>query len=830
VGKVRIRARAVAVVAVLSMVGLLAVPTAQASQSDRPSARMAVGRLVLWPGLASHHRVVPIFGRSGWGPGRSLWRRGTLARGSLPRIAKPGPSSSSGWSIQPTPDPATVANGTLVADSCSAPGACTAVGAYADATGAAATLAERMAGGKWLTQITPAVADAADATFEGVSCASARSCMAVGFYYNQADKAVPLTEQWDGRGWKIHAAPSPAESGFFAVSCTSASACTAVGTTETARSSLPLADRWNGKTWSTQATPAQTGHLENVLYGVSCSTGTSCTAVGAYDDASGNGFPLAMDWNGTWRMQALPVPANAQGSELSAVSCTAAAACTAVGSYGTLSGNTDNLAERWNGTNWAVQTVPNPAGSTFNELLSVSCVGAKACTVGGAYASAANTAARGALRPDKANSGPVVSLAETWNGSVWQVRATPNPADIYGDGFSGLSCATASACEAVGSYGSQATNANSLSMAQSWNGSKWALQTASNPLGANGSGLTADSCVTARDCVAVGYYDKNLFFTDTLAEVWNGSKWRILPTPNAKGKDLSQFTAVSCASAHACEAVGYADEGTAGPINLAEAYNGTKWTFQKVRDPARNSGVSLNGVSCLSAESCIAVGFYRTRSGAFAAIAERWNGSSWRIQALPRVTKQPTALEGVSCYSASACVAVGYLVKAGNTEPLAERWNGRSWKVQNASHTPGGLLEAASCLTTNACTAVGQNDSATNGEELAERWNGSKWAVQKTVAPPDYQAANLPTGLVAVTCLSARACIALGQYQPDQNAAAFAEVWNGTKWRLQATKVPVLSMWAELLGLSCSAARCVAAGDTIEGGGVEVTLVETERS
>jgi len=475
-----------------------------------------------------------------------------------------------------------------------------------------------------------------------------------------------------------------------------------------------------------------------------------------------------------------------------------------------------NLAERWNGSTWVVQFVPHPAGAANSELLAVSCTAAMACTAGGDY---------------EKSRGPVISLAETWNGSAWRVRATPNPARTVGDTFDGLSCATASACAAVGFYATAATIAN-LTMAQSWNGTSWKLQSSANPAGANPSELTSDSCVSPRDCVAVGGYGKTAATTVTLAEVWNGSKWRIKSTPNPRGDDNSTFNAVSCASARACEAVGFAGKGTGLPVALAEAFNGRKWTVQKIPNPARNSGVTLNSVSCSSAKACTAVGLFDTRAGRTIPLAERWNGSRWRIQALPALARD-VSLNGVSCASASACTAVGFGVKGNaDAQPLAEGWNGKSWKIQRVPlppRTPGGTLSGVSCTSARACTATGAG-FASNGEPLAERWNGSKWAAQKTVAPPGFQTSSSEIGLAAVSCSATRACTAVGTFTPGNIPAALGEAWHGIKWHLQTTAVPDGSAATLLGGVSCVTPRCIAVGASIALSGQIVTLAESEPS
>jgi hypothetical protein len=175
-----------------------------------------------------------------------------------------------------------------------------------------------------------------------VSCSSATACTAVGHGTNGT-----LAERWDGNTWTVQPTPSQGDAiwnNLYSVSCTSATACTAVGTD----GALTLAERWDGTTWRIQPTPNPSGATGITLSGVSCTSAKACTAVGNYIDSSNEQVALAEAWDGsTWTIQPTPTPRGATGSHLSGVSCTAAAACTAVGKYQTASGSQVTLAERY---------------------------------------------------------------------------------------------------------------------------------------------------------------------------------------------------------------------------------------------------------------------------------------------------------------------------------------------------------------------------------------------------------------------------------------------------------------------------------------------------
>ena len=360
----------------------------------------------------------------------------------------------------------------------------------------------------------------------------------------------------------------------------------------------------------------------------------------------------------SWVIQATLSPGGRQGSILLRVSCPSARACTAVGGYAPRSGAIVTLAERWNGAKWAVQPMPHVKNGV---LYGVSCPSARDCTAVG--------------------HDPKGTLAERWNGRKWTVQPTPNPSGSKDGILVGVSCSSATACTAVGN--TNATGSRFGTLAERWNGTKWVLQSTPKPVtGANGSELLGVSCPSARACIAVGDSNITDSKSDTLAERWNGRKWAIQPTPKHPHGNESELTGVSCRSATACTAVG-----NSGSINatltLAERWNGRKWVVQPTPSPSGTnnpSGTSeseLAGVSCSSAKACIAAGDYYNRSGTQVTLAERWNGRKWVVQRTPNPADDGASLlKGVSCSSAAACTAVGPYVKKSGAEPtLAERYS-----------------------------------------------------------------------------------------------------------------------------------------------------------
>jgi hypothetical protein len=348
-------------------------------------------------------------------------------------------------------------------------------------------------------------------------------------------------------------------------------------------------------------------------------------------------------------------------------------------------------------------------------------------------------------------------------------------------------------------------------------GSGWKVEPTPNQnQGSAGINLfSAVSCTSGRACTAVGSHAASLSSNGfTLAARWNGTRWRIQPTKLPAGAKSATFSGVSCPSATACTAVGSIPGKAADTsVSLAEAWNGTSWRVQAVPKPTGSTSSALFGVSCTAPNACTAAGHYSTAGGHMHALAARWNGTAWRIQAVAK----PASAEffGVSCATARACTAVGRQDSgSAGTRPVAEAWNGTTWRMQAVPlpHGSGGaILDAVSCTSPRACTATGASFSSP-GMTLAVRWNGTRWRVQHTPNPPNVSTSQQEPELGAVSCTSATACTATGAYAPGGHSAYFLEAWNGRSWRLVTVPHPIGFTSGALNGISCVPARCTAVG------------------
>lgn len=349
----------------------------------------------------------------------------------------------------------------------------------------------------------------------------------------------------------------------------------------------------------------------------------------------------------------------------------------------------------------------------------------------------------------------------------------------------------------------------------------WQTEQPENPGSAEISALAAVACVSSNACTAVGSSSRTLSTpTRTLAERWNGKAWRIQSIPTPKGTSDTLY-GVSCPSARVCVATGNAyRRGNGRTTTLAEMWNGRRWRVQATPNYKRTP--TLYAVSCGSPSSCIAAGSTQDGAGNAQALVERWNGSRWRILAVPRPALR-TQFQGVACTKAHWCMAVGSRAGTGNARPFAESWNGRKWEVHAPPAPIAGVFSAVSCTSPNQCMATGTN-FATGGTALAEKWNGKTWRVETTPNPANYTASFAGVNLDGVSCTSADACTASGDYAPGGAAAYFVESWNGTSWQMENSPTPPDFLHGALLAISCVSVRCTAVGAYASPFRLQVTL------
>jgi len=331
----------------------------------------------------------------------------------------------------------------------------------------------------------------------------------------------------------------------------------------------------------------------------------------------------------------------------------------------------------------------------------------------------------------------------------WVAQTPPNPAGTTFAALDAVSCSSATNCIAVGNQ--DPTDTESTALAEHWNGSTWALQTAVNPAGDTSVFLSGVSCPTATFCMAVGVNQPSVGSSTGVAESWNGSTWTLHAPVSPADAWLS---AISCTSSANCEAVGTDSTGT-----LAEHWNGSTWTTQTSPTPD-----GLTAVSCLSASFCEATNDSEQ--------AANWNGSTWSLQ----TTTSDYLLFAVSCATTTSCEATGY--ESGDSGgAVAEHWNGTTWTNQIAYGTAAVLWAVSCAASATTCVSAG-TESNPNGDgrtiATGEYWNGSTWAQQAVALPSGVLSDNFQ----AISCPTTTFCIGVGDYESTAgDTRNFAGEW-----------------------------------------------------
>jgi hypothetical protein len=333
----------------------------------------------------------------------------------------------------------------------------------------------------------------------------------------------------------------------------------------------------------------------------------------------------------------------------------------------------------------------------------------------------------------------------------WSIQPTPNPSGVEASVLKSVSCVSSAMCVGVG----YSQNPNQQVLAESWNGLSWTIVPTPVPAGAVQSALKSVSCFSAAACTAVGEIEVKVgsgYTFNTLAERWNGTQWTVQSSANAGS--FSVLEGVACPTATVCEAVG---RGEASTDSLAEVWKNGVWSLQSAPDVA--FGLGLTTVSCVSVKSCEALSNFNEQ-------AAHWNGVAWSSETPPHPA------QGVSCPSASVCVAVGAKggsLGGGPWSGTAETETAGTWSADSLVYPSGAQeekLQAVECSTTTSCIATGTyKNSAGEWLPWVEELSGSQWRVHAVPNPEGSQTGALSgTELDGVSCAIATECTAVGAY------------------------------------------------------------------
>jgi len=229
-----------------------------------------------------------------------------------------------------------------------------------------------------------------------------------------------------------------------------------------------------------------------------------------------------------------------------------------------------------------------------------------------------------------------------WDGTEWRRSRPADP----GTRFWHFDDVTALASDDAWAVGAQVGRGVSSTLIEHWDGARWSIVPSPEPPVASpaalSAGLTAVAGSSSDDVWAVGTWNFGCPSTycsggvvHTLAEHWDGERWRIVPMPDAPDamRTDNELLAVSVAGLDDAWAVGLVSKGGLGGRSdrqLIERWDGSSWRV--VPGPSFGGRASVSGVTAVSPSAAWAVGSAGTES-----VIERWDGSSWSVDPTPDV-------------------------------------------------------------------------------------------------------------------------------------------------------------------------------------------------
>lgn len=325
---------------------------------------------------------------------------------------------------------------------------------------------------------------------------------------------------------------------------------------------------------------------------------------------------------------------------------------------------------------FSIQNSPSPstAGNMLNAVAAIS---------------ASDAWAVGFQNSSNLNEAKTLTLH--FDGTSWKTIPSPNPGKCNQGNFGNvLTSVAAIASNDVWAVGfTFPCNALLQPMAMHWDGTKWtAVATPKLPF--NNNALNGVVAFASDNVFAVGFQTASNGASLTLVEHWDGTSWTVMSSPN-KNQTGNVLSAVAGTSANDIWAVGDTVAPNVPVFTLVEHFDGTSWKVVPSPNPLPTGFLAQNVLSSVTAVSptdATAVGFILDSANQRElTMVQHWDGTSWKVIPSPNVDSNAgsfNTLKSVSAFSSNNIYAIGFFVDsatAGNQRTMVEHFDGVSWSI-----------------------------------------------------------------------------------------------------------------------------------------------------
>jgi hypothetical protein len=275
--------------------------------------------------------------------------------------------------------------------------------------------------------------------------------------------------------------------------------------------------------------------------------------------------------------------------------------------------------------------------------------------------------------------------------------------------------------------------------------------------------INSISCASATDCWIAGAGPQDE--AEIAQSTDGGQTWTVMTPPDWQTADW-WANAIDCPDTTTCWVAGETNTSIYNPAAAVTSNGGTTWTtFSNLpTTPPDSNGdtYSLDGVSCVSDLSCVAVGGLNYADGTATVISTNDGGASWSLSADPSL-EGIQQLFSVSCNATSdlpVCTAVGSSLASAGPVQVTSSDGGATWSGTELDQDTG-WLSSVSCPSATNCWATG---AGTDDSLVGSSDGGADWSIDSVTNTNEYG---------EVSCASMDFCVA------DNNGALWVTTDDG---------------------------------------------------